>query len=195
MNNDTILDNIRAMHEANEPLSAFCQFPDDVIPQPVTARHMGAKDYFSREKGLFGDAYSNIITMLQELGAKAYWRDTYAGTQISDRFMDQFGCYSLIGKNGFFHSTTMNAWMVYMPAGLYYPWHHHPAEEMYLCLAGEAVFKKQGSEDVTLGQGGIALHQSNQPHALETQKHPVLCYVVWRNELNTPPILTYENAK
>jgi hypothetical protein len=30
---------------------------------------------------------------------------------------------------------------------------------------------------------------------LETQKHPVLCYVVWRNELNTPPILTYENAK
>ena len=79
-----------------------------------------------------------------------------------------------------------------MPAWLYYPWHQHPAEEMYLCLAGEAVFIKQGSEDVTLQQGGIALHQSNQPHALEIQKHPVLCYVVWRNELNTSPILTYE---
>ena len=102
MNNDAILDNIRGMHEANKPLSAFCLFPDDVIPQPVTARHMGAKDHFSREKGLFGDAYSNIINMLPELGAKAYWRDTYAGTQVSDRFMDQFGCYSLIGKNGFF---------------------------------------------------------------------------------------------
>jgi len=66
---------------------------------------------------------------------------------------------------------------------------------MYLCLAGQAVFKKQGSEDAVLRQGGIALHQSNQPHALETQEYPVLCYVVWRNELNTPPTLTYENAK
>jgi len=119
MNNDAILDEIRNMHEANEQLSAFCQFPDDVIPQCVTPRHMGAKDLFSREKGLFGDAYINTIKMLQELGTKAYWRDTYAGTQVSDRFMDQFGCYSLIGKNGFFHSTKMNAWMVYLPARLY----------------------------------------------------------------------------
>lgn len=195
MNNDAILNDIRNMHDANAQLRTFCPFPDDVTPQPVTARHMGAKDYFAREKGLFGDAYRNIANLLHDLGAKAYWRDTYAGTQVSERFMDQFGCYSLIGKNGFFHSDKMNAWMVYMPAELYYPWHQHPAEEMYLCLAGEAVFKKQGSEDVTLRQGGIALHQSNQPHALETREHPVLCYVVWRNALTTPPVLTYENAK
>lgn len=195
MDNDEILDEIRAMHEASAEMNAFCKFPDQVTHQPVTARHMGAKDHFAREKGLFGDTFGNIKDIFLELGEKAYWRDTYAGTQISDRFMDQFGCYSLIGKNGFFNCTTMNSWMVYMPAGLYYPWHHHPAEEMYLCLAGEAVFKKQGFEDVTLRQGGIAFHQSNQPHAMETLDHPVLCYVVWRNEFTTNPVLTYEDAK
>ena len=47
----------------------------------------------------------------------------------------------------------MNAWMVYMPAGLYYPLHQHPAEEMYLCLAGEAVFKKTVRQINTWGKG------------------------------------------
>jgi quercetin dioxygenase-like cupin family protein len=108
--------------------------------------------------------------------------------------MDEFGCFSLIGHNGFFNSDQMNAWMVYMPAGLYYPWHQHPAEEMYLCLAGEAVFKKDGAPDKHMGEGGVTLHASNQPHAMETLDHPVLCYVVWRNEFTTKPVLTYDDA-
>jgi cupin superfamily acireductone dioxygenase involved in methionine salvage len=114
---------------------------------------MGAQDHFDAENGLFGEEYAATKTLLKQLGPLAYWRDTYAGTNVSDRFMDEFGCFSLIGHNGFFKSDHMNAWMVYMPAGLYYPWHQHAAEEMYLCLAGEAVFKKKVRQTNTWGKG------------------------------------------
>ena len=71
------------------------------MAQPVTARHMGARDHFDAEIGLFGEEYAATKTLLKQLGPLAYWRDTYAGTNVSDRFMDEFGCFSLIGHNGF----------------------------------------------------------------------------------------------
>lgn len=194
MDFEQVLHHLRHLHEVHNDLRAFCSFPTDVVAQPVTARHMGAQDHFDAETGLFGDEYAATRSLLKQLGPLAYWRDTYAGTNVSDRFMDEFGCFSLIGHNGFFKSDQMNAWMVYMPAGLYYPWHQHPAEEMYLCLAGEAVFKKDGAPDKYIGEGDVTLHASNQSHAMETLDHPVLCYVVWRNEFTTKPVLTYDDA-
>ena len=194
MDFDQVLNHLRQLHERHYDLRAFCAFPSDVVAQPVTARHMGARDHFDAENGLFGNQYAATKSLLKQLGRYAYWRDTYAGTNVSDRFMDEFGCFSLIGHNGFFKCDQMNAWMVYMPAGLYYPWHQHPAEELYLCLAGEAVFKKDGAPDQHMGEGGVMLHASNQPHAMETLDHPVLCYVVWRNEFTTKPVLTYTDA-
>lgn len=194
MDYDKIIDEIRNLHEGHSELSEFCAFPNDVSPQAVTPRYMGAKDYFQKETGLFGSKYSSAHALLNALAPHAYWRDTYAGTNVSVDFMDKFGCFSLIGKNGFFHSDQMNAWMVYMPAGLYYPWHQHPAEEMYLCLSGEAVFKKRGCSDQILGQGETTQHATNQPHAMETHDHPVLCYVFWRNEFLTAPVLTHTDA-
>ena len=60
---------------------------------------------------------------------------------------ERFGGYWRIGSNCFFHSDRIHSYMVYMPAGLCYPWHQNPAEELYLCLAVETVFKKRSCED------------------------------------------------
>ena len=68
--------------------------------------------------------------------------------------------------------------MVYMPKGLYYQWHENPAEELYLCLAGEAVLKKDLEEDKVLREGEIQIHGSHQPHATHTHDHPALYYIV-----------------
>jgi mannose-6-phosphate isomerase-like protein (cupin superfamily) len=194
MDMDTVLNHLRDLHKGNSDLREFCAFPDDVATQTVVSRPMGARAYFEAEKGLLGDQYAATTSLLKQLGPRACWLDTYAGTNITERFTNKFGCYCLIGNNGFFRSNQMNAWMVYMPAGLYYPWHQHPAEEMYLCLAGTAVFKKDRARDKHMGAGGVTLHAANQPHAMETLDQPVLCYVVWRNEFFTKPVLTYSDA-
>ena len=110
-------------------------------------------------------------------------------------FLEEFGCYGLIGPESPFQSDEIRAWVVYMPKNFYYPWHQHPAEEMYLCLAGEAAFRKEGSPEVVLNSGGVMEHLSNQPHAMETFDHPIMAYVVWRNGFGTKPVLTYEDAR
>jgi|TARA_B110000259_G_C13827383_1_gene327201 quercetin dioxygenase-like cupin family protein len=80
--------------------------------------------------------------------------------------------------------------MVYMPPRLYYPYHNHPAEEIYMVVSGSAVFKRMGLPDETLAEGDTSFHEGNQPHAMETLAEPVLCLVAWRNQFQNPPIRT-----
>lgn len=34
------------------------------------------------------------------------------------------------------------------------------------------------------------VHKSNQLHALETKDQPLMAYVIWRNHLDSKPVLT-----
>ena len=82
----------------------------------------------------------------------------------------------------------MRNFIAYQPPGFYYPFHEHPAEEIYVVLAGEAKFSVGGKGAKTLTPNDHILHPKNATHALETYKHPVMAYVVWRNEFDTKPI-------
>ena len=120
------------------------------------------------------------------------WRETYKGTNIGNDFLDKFACYEIIGRDAPFASNKMRSFVVYQPPGVYYPWHQHPAEEIYVVLAGKAKFSLEKSTSRILNPGDHAFLPSNQPHALETLSHPVMAYVVWRNEFDTAPIWTIE---
>lgn len=194
MDHKHLLKELQNLQRMNDQLQAFCEFPHDLKFKKVQPNHMGACALFTKETDLFGKACAQFNSLLHAVAPVAYWRDTYAGTNISDDFKKIFGCYCLIGVNDFFQSDRMHSYMVYMPAGLCYPWHQNPAEELYLCLAGEAVFKKDLEEDTVLREGEITIHGSSQPHATQTRDRPVLCYVFWRNKLTTEPVLTFENA-
>lgn len=79
-----------------------------------------------------------------------------------------------------------------MPAGLRYPWHHHPAEEVYVVLAGSAEFHRAGETSAILHSGDVCEHRSNQPHAMVTHEQAVIAYVVWRGDLDTLPVWSDE---
>ena len=127
-------------------------------------------------------------------GASAYahWRQTYAETNIGQDFLDRFGCYCLIGENGAWTSRQMSAFFVYMPSDLWYTWHAHPAEELYFVIAGGGQFYRDGDPPRHLGPGQTMFHGSNQPHALQTGFSPLLALVLWRNNLDIPPVLMPE---
>ncbi len=187
---DVLLHQAQATHADSPALQGFCPFPDDVMPQPVSPFHIPAADLMARETGLFTDNHADLRDAFVAAGPLAQWRETYKGTDIGQDFMDRFACYCLIGGGGAFSSQQMWAWVVYMPAGLYYPWHHHPGEEMYFVLAGEAEFMAEGRPNEVLRAGQTSQHGSNQPHAMQTHDHPVMAMVVWRNGFETPPVLT-----
>ncbi len=187
---DTLLAATREAYLGHPETRAFAPFPADVTPQEVAPFSCPPAALLRAEAGFFTDRYAALQQAIVAAGDIAQWRETYKDTDIGQDFMDRFGCYTIIGPGGPFTSNGLRAWVVYMPPGLHYPWHHHPAEELYLVLSGSALFLKRGHPEVILNPGDTAFHASNQPHAMETGAYPVLCLVVWRDGFDAGPVLT-----
>ena len=192
---ENLLEKAKNVHLGNSELQNFCPFPKDIKKQEFQPFHTLASDLMQNDIGLNTDDYIELRDAFISASPYAHWRQTYKGTTVSKRFLKKFGCYALIGPESPFKSEEIRAWVVYMPKNFYYPWHQHPAEEMYFCLAGEAVFRKENTSEVVLNSGEAMQHSTNQPHAMETFDHPMMAYVVWRNEFGIKPILTYEDAR
>lgn len=177
------------LHAAEPALQGFAPFPDDLAQTDFAPRSHPAHPQFARTD--FGASpHAALIDSLKTAGDSAHWRLTYEDTDIGADFMERFGCYCLIGPDAPWTSASLFAFLVYMPARLWYPWHHHPAEELYFVLGGRGAFHRLGEAVEMLGAGGASFHGSNQPHALETLDDPVLALVYWRNHFDTPPVLT-----
>ena len=192
---ENLLEEARKVHFGNSKLQDFCPFPNDIKKQELNPFHIPASDLMQNETGLLTEDYSELRDAFILASPYAHWRQTYKGTTVGKKFLAEFGCYGLIGPESPFQSEKIRAWVVYMPKNFYYPWHHHPAEEMYLCLAGEAVFRRENYTDIRLGSGGIIEHSANQSHSMETLEHPIMAYVIWRNYFVTKPVLTFEDAR
>ena len=192
---DNLLAIARSVHLDNGALQDFCPFPKDIRRQKFEPFHIPASNLMQNDSDLYSKDYSELRNAFMSASPYAHWRQTYRGTTVGNRFLDEFGCYGLIGPESPFQSEKIRAWVVYTPKNFYYPWHHHPAEEMYLCIAGEAIFRRENFPDTPLKSGGTMEHSTNQPHSMETLDHPIMAYVVWRNQFGTKPILTYEDGR
>lgn len=187
---DYLLEEVRALHLEHPAVRDFCAMPDDLTPQAITPTHQPAADLMAVDTGLYSQPHAGLRDAFLAAGVGAQWRESYDRNVIGGAFMDRFGVYCLIGSGGPWASAQMACYMVYMPAKLWYTWHHHPAEEMYVIIAGEAEFSRKGHAPETLRPGDTVFHASNQPHATETHDHPVMAYVMWRNNLGIRPTLT-----
>ena len=190
-----LLNIARSVHTTNEQLQKFCPFPLNIKNQNFESFHTEACNLMCKDKGLFTESFKEFRDSCIAVANLAHWRQTYKGTGISEQFLNKFGCYSIIGPNAPFTSNEMHAWLVYMPSDFYYPWHYHPAEEMYFCIAGEAIFRRENCSDLVISAGGIVEHSTNQAHAMQTINSPVMAYVIWRNEFDTRPQLSYADAR
>lgn len=189
---ETALREVKAFYEASEELSNFVSFPSedelnwkDREPFLINPAQLMAKD-----DSLDSEQFASARDALIALKDVAFWRETYRDTNIGEDFLNRFGCYELLGLEGHFDCDKTRGFIVYSDAGLYYPWHHHPAEEMYFILAGEADFATEGNAAKLLRPGNTVFHAENQPHNMQTRDKGVLAWVQWRGDLTTAPVLT-----
>lgn len=185
-----LLDVARVTHAETPALKEFCDFPDDLEPCAVSKYHVNAYHLMRAEAGWPDGTTHPLAQAFLDAAPEGHWRETYKDTDIGQDFMDRFGCYCLIGPDAPWTSRKMFGFMVYMPPGLWYPWHHHPAEETYLVIAGEGEFLREGTEPETLRAGDAMFHSSNESHALRTHDSPIMAYVVWRNHFDIKPVLS-----
>lgn len=190
----TLLNEARAAHARIEALNAFCPFPDPLSEQAIMPRHDPLSDRLGTDTALGSAGFEGFRDALIAAAPLAQWRDTYRDSPIGAVLHAHFGTYEFLGRDAPFGTDLMRGFVVYQIPGYHYPLHHHPAEELYLVLAGEAEFHVEGEESRVLRPGDSAYHASNLPHALTTHDSPVLAYVLWRGDLTTKPVFTYPDA-
>ena len=189
---ENALAEVRSFYEASDELSGFCQFPNEAQLEwcERDPHYINPATLFAEDVSLQSEQFSSVRDALIAVKDVAFWRETYKQTDIGEEFLNRFGCYELFGWDGHFQCQETRGFIVYSTADLYYPWHHHPAEEMYFILAGEAEFATEGNAPKMLRPGDTVFHAENQPHNMQTREKGVLAWVQWRGEMSVAPVLT-----
>jgi len=178
---DDVLEAARQVHLAHPDLSAFGAWPSDLANAEIEPNLLPAADLV-RDFGLPGSKLSQgLIGTIRATTHLAHWKQTYTEEEVGAEFLRNYGYYELFGPTGHFHSTQLRGYVGYWGAGLSYDWHSHQAEEIYLTLAGGALFKAEGDE-AFVGADQTRQHCSWQSHAMDTTDQPILTYVLWRGE-------------
>ncbi|NRB29246.1 MAG: hypothetical protein HRU27_01470 [Rhizobiaceae bacterium] len=91
----------------------------------------------------------------------------------------------LLGPEGLIASKDLRLGLYGMLPNFEYGIRTHPAEEVFVMLAGEAHWKRGESDYAPLGPGGRSLHPSMLPHANKTQDQSFMSIYVWRGDVST----------
>jgi mannose-6-phosphate isomerase-like protein (cupin superfamily) len=108
------------------------------------------------------------------------WRQTYSVDDFGPAFLNNYGWTELIGTRGPIPSATIACGFLLLAPGTDYPLHAHEAAEVYLPLAGAALWRR-GTESFAARQpGDLIEHAPWTPHAMRTEDDPLLALYVWR---------------
>ena len=127
----------------------------------------------------------SIHKLIKEVSPYAHWKQTYDEKDVGRNFLDKFAYFELFGPTGHFLTDEMSLFVIFFDKETYYTWHNHEAEELYFVISGSAKFESKDDESEILYKTKSRFHKSFQPHSLTTQKEKCLCFVVWRDKLNS----------
>ncbi len=108
------------------------------------------------------------------------WRQTYTTADFGREFLDRYGWTELIGLRGPIPSQRIACGFLMLGPEIEYPAHAHEAEELYLPLAGEALWMRGEEGFVARAPGALVEHPSWMPHAMRTGRNPMLAIYLWR---------------
>lgn len=90
----------------------------------------------------------------------------------------------LIGPDALIRSNDIRVGLYGIGPGVDYGLRTHPAEEIFVMLAGEAQWKRGDAPFEVLGAGGRSHHPSMMPHATRTGTQPFLCLYIWTGNVS-----------
>ena len=172
---DTLLTEAKAVYDATPALQNFAAWPTDLEFAPHAPQHIPALRQI-----MMWDNDHPLHTATQAIVPYGHWIQTYTEDDVGYGFLQDYGYIELYGPTGHFTSHQGRAYIAYWGKGLYYPWHHHEAEELYAVISGSGYFEAEGQDPKTLASGDCQFHKSNQPHALTMKDSAILTLILWR---------------
>lgn len=134
-------------------------------------------------RGLACAATERLVEAVVDAAAQLTWRQTYSA---ADGFRDEdlalYGWFQVSSPAGPYVVEDHRLAIGYWGRGFYYPRHWHTPAEVYVVLAGNAVFHSDGRAPRRCEAGDTVWHASGQIHAAEMTPGPLLAMALWWGE-------------
>jgi hypothetical protein len=155
-------------------------WPDLEASRPTVPRLLPVVAHLNGLVARSTPALSPLVQALADAADVLEWRQTYAAADFGPAFLERYGWTELIGQRGPIPSTHIACGFLMLGPDTDYPSHAHEAEELYLPLAGAALWMRAAEGFVSRPAGLPIYHPSWMPHAMRTGAEPLLALYVWR---------------
>jgi len=122
-----------------------------------------------------------------------HWRQNpnYSIANMGAAFMAGYGYVEFVGpKDALFRASGIRVGLLLLAAGLHYPLHAHPAEEIYHPLTDGGLWRR-GEEGWRAVPAGHAIHHAPMvPHETKAGDRTLLALYCWRGDTTTEARLT-----
>lgn len=151
----------------------------------VAPYHLGAADTLSDCLALTAPQTHALVAGFDRDKASRKWEQSYtkADGVVGEDMLNGYGFAEVIGKHGPFVSTRVRAGIGVWGPDIVYPAHRHAAEEVYVVLAGRAIFRLGEAEAATDAERlpGDAVHvRSMMTHGFRTTDEPLVVFYIWQ---------------
>lgn len=125
-------------------------------------------------------AAAPLVQALIEGHAGLDWRQTYSAADFGPAFLERYGWSELAGERGPIASASVAMGFLLLGPEIEYPAHAHEAAELYLPLAGTALWQKGDAPFAPVAPGQPIVHDPWVPHAMRTGQEALIAAYLWR---------------
>ena len=157
-------------------------------PEPPAPRQLSACRHLARaltlaERGPAAAVAEALAAMTERLR----WTQNanYLRDPAMRAFLADYAYVELVGPGGIAREADTALGMLLIGPQSKYPPHRHPAQEVYLVVAGEANWWREGEPWQILPAAALVHHEPNKIHAMRTLDQPLLALYAWRGEIGT----------
>ena len=169
------------LETADTEAEAFIRdWPRELVTRPVVARSLPVVAALLGQSRFAAPGTRALVDGIAALAGELDWRQTYTEADFGQRFLDNYGWSEWIGERGAFVSDEIACGVLLLGPDTEYPAHSHEAEELYLPLAGCALWRAGASDWRLRAPGERIHHPSWTVHAMRTAREPLLAAYIWR---------------
>lgn len=179
-----LLDRVRALLESrNTPrLEPFlAEWPPEGPSRAIRPATLPVLKY-SAVLAAEAPAWARSVTdELFRISSRLLWTQSYPASRVGAQFLDNYGWTEIAGLKGPIPSGHVAVGFLMLGPATSYPRHRHEAEEIYVPLAGTAMWQGGSGAWREEPSGAVVVHESNEPHAMRTANDPLLALYLWRS--------------
>jgi hypothetical protein len=179
----TLIDATRRLLDEVLPKRLFsflADWPAAPIARPIAAARLPVLRWLPETPRQTVPPTTPLVNLLVSRADQLAWRQTYTEPDVSSEFLQRYGWSELIGLRGPVASERLAAGFLLLGPHTEYPRHRHAAAEIYLPLAGTALWQRGDAAWRRRAPGRPIHHPPWMPHAMRTEVQPLLALYLWR---------------